>query len=426
MRIGHLTPHCGGGVGQVIGAWLRAACARGEDHWVMALEATHHPPDEVRAADPSRFAVARDDRSIDEFMALCDVLVLHWWNHPLLYRWMTQRAIPPARVVLWAHVLGAQGPYRFHDELAAMADYFVLTTEASLAYLTPVLQALPHCCIRSTRGTERFLALNLSESPQRVVGTVTTAPDFSKLHPDFILASLQILDLIPDASLVLILPSLHSDTPLMHALRTLSVQDRFELYGWLEDPVPLMRTFRVFGYPLQPHHFGTGEQILAEAMLLGIAPVVLDNPPERYIVKHRETGLVARSIEEYPECVAELLCDPSLAKTLGQQAREDILARYDMKHFLRQWSEVFASVMSLPRRARSWPHRVEPTGAAIFLASVPEVRPLFETGNLDALRDLAAQNPQWRSQSKGSPAHYARYFHDPQLWRWARFLATAL
>jgi len=41
-----------------------------------------------------------------------------------------------------------------------------------------------------------------------------------------------------------------------------------------KDPKPLFKELHAFAYPLSPRHYGTGEQVLIEAMAFGAVPVV--------------------------------------------------------------------------------------------------------------------------------------------------------
>lgn len=55
----------------------------------------------------------------------------------------------------------------------------------------------------------------------------------------------------------------------------------------------------VFGYPLNPRHFGTGEQAVREAMFVGLPIVAFDNLCEKEIIQNGVTGLLVKDTEEY-------------------------------------------------------------------------------------------------------------------------------
>ena len=78
-----------------------------------------------------------------------------------------------------------------------------------------------------------------------------------------------------------------------------NLDSRFRILGPVADPAPIFRNLHALAYPLSPRHYGTGENVLIEAMAFGAVPVVLANPAERAIVRHRETGLIVENAAEF-------------------------------------------------------------------------------------------------------------------------------
>ena len=60
----------------------------------------------------------------------------------------------------------------------------------------------------------------------------------------------------------------------------------FRFTGFVENVVKLYEQMDVFGYPLNPNHFGTGEQALREAMFVGLPIVAFENPCEKEIIEN--------------------------------------------------------------------------------------------------------------------------------------------
>jgi glycosyltransferase involved in cell wall biosynthesis len=100
--------------------------------------------------------------------------------------------------------------------------------------------------------------------------------------------------------------------------------ERIELRGHTLDPVSALAEADIFFYPLRRDHYGTAENALVEAMSMGLAPVVLDNPAEMKIVAHRKSGLIAHTIDECVSCLRRLVQAPSLREELGAVAAREV------------------------------------------------------------------------------------------------------
>ncbi len=417
----HLVPHAGGGVGTVLRALLTAACKDGarDRVAVASLESLNEPTRShchlLGISWTDNLAAIGDWPRLDALVASADVVLVHWWNHPLLMRLMA-RGLPPSRVVLWSHVNGHYPPQAFFRELFDFPDVFVLASEASRT--APAVAGLP-CnlterlrVIRSCAGTPAWAAEpGDGASPWRKtgpprVGYVGTVED-AKIHGDF-------LSLCAAADLAE--PCLVAGGPAHEALRRRAVQlgleKRFTILGHVPDPTAIYRQIHVFAYALNPRHYGTGEQVLIEAMAAGCVPVVLDNPPEAALVRHDETGLVAHSPDDFSLAVRLLIDRPVERERLARAGRRFVLEECGIDRSVAAFRCVFEDVCRVEKR----PHRLVlpaiggvPEGAPchLFLASCGETpeRNLV----LDRLRGDAEGEPlpaSFRLPTRGSPMHY--------------------
>lgn len=102
MRILHLTPHLGGGVGRVLLNYL-GRIVDGEHRLVLCCLDSANNAARHRA---SEMGLELHDRQwwnrveLDRRLGDSDLLVVHWWNHPLLYSWLVHDCRRPARVML--------------------------------------------------------------------------------------------------------------------------------------------------------------------------------------------------------------------------------------------------------------------------------------------------------------------------------------
>ena len=109
----HITPHLGGGVGQVLLNYLARVKEDSEyNHRVISLE---YANDRAKIASSASGFELQEKMSgrhskILEDIACADIVLIHWWNHPLLYALLVRESFPPARVIFWSHISGYHCP----------------------------------------------------------------------------------------------------------------------------------------------------------------------------------------------------------------------------------------------------------------------------------------------------------------------------
>jgi glycosyltransferase involved in cell wall biosynthesis len=317
MKILHVTPHLGGGVGKAHAA-LSAEWPAEFTHTFLLLE----PPRERRYADAiaARSAdvhVATDLNEVVRCAAAADIVQFEFWNHPRMFECLGRADFPAMRSVFWSHISGLFGP-AIPPALIAETDRFVVTTPASLAL--PALAALP-----PGRGTAINSGFGFAETPARkpsnvpriaYLGTV----DCVKMHPGFFDA-IDALDRDVDVS-IWGAPSVGA----MAAALGMKHPQRLRFQGQTDRPDEALKQADIFFYPLRHEHYGTAENALVEAMSLGLVPVVLGNPAETAIVTHGETGLVGQTIDQCPALLQNLLDKPGLLRPLSKNAAAHIAA----------------------------------------------------------------------------------------------------
>lgn len=190
----HLLPHSGGGVGTVLRALLEAELR--ESTSTIASIASLERLNETTRRHFDALGVHWVDciamkSGFEKFSALikrADIVIVHWWNHPLLMRLLFQ-GLPPSRLALWSHVNGFAAPQSFFPELFEFPDQFVFATKASCQ--SPVVQELPYeirhklRVIRSCAGIPADAIKSfIKDRPFQFgyVGTVEPA----KMHPNFL------------------------------------------------------------------------------------------------------------------------------------------------------------------------------------------------------------------------------------------------
>lgn len=437
----HIAPHLGGGVGRVLLNHLAQVQPAGAEHHAVACLEYANPQTVRRSAD---LGIRLEERMADrvpmllEMMAQADVVVIHWWNHPLLYSLLVNEIFPPVRLVIWSHVSGHFPTQNFTDALIAFPDRFVIATPHSLKApavmrLSEEERATRIRLVFSCAGIEHVAAVKPCTHSGFRVGYVGTV-DYCKMHPDFIRMSAGVQ--IPGVRFVVC--GGPGDAVIRADAVRAGVEDRFEFLGQVDDVAGMLSSFDVFGYPLAEDHYGTGEQALIEALAAGVPPVVLANGAEQHIVQDGVTGIVARNCEEYRRALELLHREPERRLMLAGNARRIARERFSIEQLARNWSAVYSELLRIPLRSRKWSGSNSPDlvvdGAALFLESLGEHGVDYrESMNappdgalLAADGRVACKKGLSRARTRGTAFHYQSFFPgDPYLNLWCGLMLEA-
>lgn len=106
-----------------------------------------------------------------------------------------------------------------------------------------------------------------------------------------------------------------------------------EVTGWLtrERALSELATLDVY---VQTSLWEGMPIVVIEAMVAGIPAVVTDVVGNRDVVDHGQTGFIARDQEEMGQYLRQLVMDPSLRRTMGQEARRRALRRFGLERML--------------------------------------------------------------------------------------------
>jgi len=436
MKIMHVTPHLGGGVGRVLLNYLARVHGGPDRHELWCLDYANHQA-KKRAAQVGLVlhdSLGLDHGSLAAAAREADIVVAHWWNHPLICAWFMGGLIPPCRLLLWSHVSGLASPQIFTPALAAFPDIFAVSTPHS--FTAQVWQDWPDAdrtkrlrLLFSCAGLEHVARAEPRPHQGFRVGYLGTV-DYVKMHPDFINLSLS-ADL-PEARFVV--AGGPKDRELAKEAEALGAAARFEILGQISDIENFLSSLDVFGYPLNPRHYGTGEQCLIEAQAAGVPPVVLAGGAEEYVVEDGQTGLVAQGEANYSRCLERLYHDRDLRLALSARARVRARDRFDIQSTVQGLEALYAELMARPKTAKTWPENSASglgslTPAEIFLNSQGPLAQFFaETAPGKADKKRAGElfsrlNIADYSETRGSVFHYLSFFpEDPGLKHWAGLL----
>lgn len=437
-KILHITPHLGGGVGRVLLNYLKKV--KGDQsfvHEVACLDyANEHALDVAK-----NIGLILTDRMAGErqqlltIIAGADIVLIHWWNHPLLYDFLVRAELPPCRVVMWSHISGFHAPYVFTDKIFRYPDVFVFTTPVS--YETKEVQGLSDeqkkslRVVWSTGGVEHVKNVKPKTHKRFNVGYIGTV-DYCKMHPDFLDICSQVD--IPDVKFVVC--GVPKEKEIQQEAERLGIDGKFTFTGWVSDITKYLSIFDVFGYPLAPYHYGTCDQALAESMACGIVPVVFSNRMENQMVKDGVTGIVVNNKEEYGNAIRKLYGNKELRTRLSRNAKEYARKTFSLETIKHEWGKVFKDVLVLPKTARNWEiskPNADISAKDVFLESLGGYGQEFisycnavsaqeKEISFKKIKELAT-SPIWQARTRGTAHHYREFFpEDDYLSMWSRIM----
>lgn len=395
VRILHITPHLGGGIGHVLLNFSKHDTIN--FHSIVTLDYANAKAIDFCSQNTIPLYSQPEPADIFGYILEADIIILHFWNHPLLYNFIVRHTLPASRIIIWSHISGAEVPNIITDKISAYGDIFVFTTPISNEIIS---KKYPVRVILSTGGVEHVANILHEKHEGFIVGYIGTV-DYVKMHPQYIEIHKKI-----SATKFLIVGGDNEK------IISQSADNRFHFTGKVDDIKPYLAQMDIFGYLLNPKHYGTAEQVLQEAMAAGVVPVVLNNPCEESLIKHNKTGLVARNLDEYCEYVLLLQGNISLRNKLARQAQEFAKENFSLDKLTSEWNELFDEVIHLPKSIRAWQiHKSNISAYDIFLESIGEHANDFLFGTEDELRKILSES-NWQSETKGTPKHYYHFFEN--------------
>ena len=409
--IAHIVPHMGGGLGAVIKNLILNDTDN--THTILSLN-----PDDPRAVRTGNIYLDLKNNYdfLEAMVYLNDIVVMHWFNNVLLYDLLIRNGLPECRLLVWSHASNLFPPYVIPEKLINLCDKFIMTSPVTIQ--APEFDELmpeqkdKTDLIWSVADMSEFM--NIKKIPHDTfnIGYAGTIDFNSKLHPDFVELCKSVN--IPNVKFIVCSsgPDLEK---LKQQVADSGMTDKFFFTGRVADLSYWFAQMDVFGYPLYEKHYGTCEQVLGEAMCSGVVPVVLDNPPERCIIKDNVNGRIV-SKENYHKAIEDLHDYKARYDVLSTDARKSAMELYNTKRMVKKWQIKFdQAILHTEKRKRRWPF----TGAEIFQESLGRHGRAFDKNIMDIV-ELYRTNRQWKSVSKGSIYHYAEHYPEDnklQFWK---------
>lgn len=428
----HLSPHVGGGVGAVLMDWLiQSSLDASTIHTLVCLDACH--PASLKRLVDSKITfldnIYRQDRSILwGHIAQADIVLMHYWNHPLLARLLVEEGFPSSRLICWCHNSGLHEPSTIPSFLVALTDRIIFTSGVSWRSpnLASAISLSPEKfnSIHSTRDLLPFIELSHHRAfppvGKRLLYTGTVSYD--KLHPDTVL----ILNKLSQYGLKITI--LGGPDHEVIAQELPADVSGILFAGPVDDVVPYLAEADIFIYPLCHNHYGTGEQAILEAMASGLPVVAYSNPSESILISDHETGRLVSSTGEFVEAVQLIAESLDLRRSMAACSVTRVKRYFSIEKVQSDFNALFNSSILLPKRSR--PALInsmtgDPDLLALALNSFQSLSLLEEIINARSellriqiissyinRRIAEGFSAAWTGNTKGAPRHYMSYFPE--------------
>ncbi|MDQ7831822.1 MAG: glycosyltransferase [Desulfovibrionaceae bacterium] len=339
------------------GAWRQSA---------LSLVPGDASVSEVCLAHGVTYLGCPDQNDLDNALAGADIVHMHYWNSPELLH-LLLRGLPPVRCLATWHIGGMDPPHVLSPQLLDCFDHV-----QCVGPITLEAEAVRNRVERGGAGRvsmaypavdlDRFLAIRRSPGEGVTIGYLGTLDGF-KIHPDYIAMSARVS--FPRTRFVLWGGTREAGEALLAQAEALGVRDRFDFRGYVPDAADVFSKIDIFGYPLCEGNYSAGELVLQECFAAGVPVVVLPHGGAGRMVVHGQTGLVARSPEEYATALDRLAADPLERLRLGENARQWAREHFGAEKTAQATLGLYNALMKRGKRARVMARRVARAGSPV-------------------------------------------------------------
>ena len=433
LKVVNIAPHIGGGVGVVLADYVRGSSKLGIQNSLFCLDwCIQSDTDMSSRIDIVEGAFWEARGLLLASLSECDVVFVHYWNHPLLTVFLAEVDLRNYKVVFWCHISGLIEPHIIPNYLLKIADKVLLTSRISLKAPNFAPQDIGsnniYSVVRSVRDLDAFFQVGsrrvISKTPTSLlyVGTVSK----TKMHRD----SARMFAELSKQGYVIRVVGGPDHMELAGDVARLG--GKIEVFGLIKDVTEFYETSDIFIYPLRKDHYGTGEQVLIEALASGLPVVAFSNPSETEILSQFiEMKLVDRS-DEFMGYVHHLTESADLLFQISKKTFQRAQTLFRSGKMAEHLVDVLEAVNNSKLRSKNLPNSEE---LALGLMGLYARASFFDEGlyknaqtssrikvkeiisTIERQADIEGDFTKWQSESKSSPNHYLRYFPEDKLMR---------
>lgn len=423
-KILHIAVHMGGGVGKAISG----LCISSQDKYDNAVVLLEKPNDYFYV-DKTReqgisVHIMPGHRQLEKMIRKADIVIVNWWGHPLMAKWLQNFPQILCRCMIWNHINGCSYPYLPASFLQCFAAVMFTST---YSYDNCLWSELDREEIKNISdvvyGMGDFIPARIKPKEEYacgdkfIIGYVGTI-DYAKINRKFLDYYSALIDEIPDITFCMLG---HVSDEIQQEIIDRNLQEYFDLPGYVSKTEEYMRSFDVFAYLLAADNYATTENALLEAMAYGLPIVVLNNNVEKHIVQDDASGYIVNTMDDFKQKIRYLREEKNAAR-IGKSARKYVINEYSLENNMNRYYAVCENIIGKSKKVYDYTNILGKDGFAAFMYfAQADGRKIQEAVNNNML--LNNVNPIFYGAYKGSVYQYLRYYaEDERLQHMAAYL----
>lgn len=419
-KILQITPHLGGGVGKaVIGAAMPNKQFNTE---IVLLEKPEKKETVTRAREKGiTVLICLPERELKEKIEEADIVIVNWWNHPRMVRFLVDFPDIPCRLVAWVHINGCTYPYLPFDFLDHF-DYIFFTTKYS--YENPFWNMEQCNKIRKKSAVvlgngdfkpEEFPAKDdYSAHAPFAMGYAGTL-NYSKIHKEYVKYCEQAVQRCGSMKVKL---AGDPDDTLFSDIQSSSIGNLFELCGYVKEMEQFYLSLDVLAYICNEENYGTTENVILEAMACGIPVVAYRGGTERNLIDDRINGFLVSNKEEFAGCIAELIADEQLRREIGQAGRQKVCVEFSGEKNRTNMFYMLDAICEEDKKKHCFSDLIENQPLEWFLYFTGSDEKIFRdflsNGCKQEMEELVRVKNIYRGERKSSVQHFCSYYPEDE------------
>ena len=423
INVLHITPHFGTGVGTVLRnfAIYQKKNTNLFFHEYLSLEHINIYTKKIFNQNKIKFTENAFYRKnfLKKKILKADIILIHWWNHPLLMDLLFNQGLPRSRVVFWCHISGKIAPNCITEDILKFPDKFIFTTPASKTCLpyTKIPKKIKNkiSVIWSTGGTDRVKIYKKKKNKYFNIGYIGNL-DFTKLHPKFV----EICEKSSKKNIKFTVVGKIVNNSLLNQIKKSKIKKKIIFEGYVSEKKKwkLLSQFDLFGYPLAKYHYGSCDQSIQEAMAARIPILTLNNSMEKRMIKNNFSGFIAKDLNEYSNIIKKFNnINKKKISFIINNAYNFAKNNFSLQAMSEKWNLVFYELIKVKKNKKFSFKKKLPANLLYcktldsscelikkYLIS-DKPSPLLEKKILNLCKDK-----NWTSPTKSSPYHYLSFF----------------